>query len=118
MFFSLVFGAELEEAYERPDFVGRVIWQLLVPPTSYQEVIKKYGTHKNIQVRLGPRPCVFTEACKPTGCRLHVRHIYFYVLFFWIGPFSFLIYLERIWLNNINCVVHLLQEFLQDVDHD
>ena len=52
------FGAELEEAYERPDFVGRVIRQLLVPPTSYQEVIKKYGTPKNIQVRLGPRVCL------------------------------------------------------------
>ena len=58
MFFSLVFGAELEEAYERPDFVGRVIRQLLVPTTSYQEVIKKYGTHKNIQVRLGSGVCL------------------------------------------------------------
>nr|CAH0109542.1 unnamed protein product [Daphnia galeata] len=52
------FGVELEEAYERPDFVGRVIRQILVPPTSYQEVIKKYGTPKNIQVRLGPRVCL------------------------------------------------------------
>lgn len=37
--------------------MGRVVRQLLTPPVSYQEVIKKYGTPKTIHRRLGPRLC-------------------------------------------------------------
>ncbi|XP_057372003.1 sphingomyelin phosphodiesterase 4-like [Daphnia carinata] len=52
------FGPELEQSYERHDFLGRVVRQLLTPPIMYQEVIKKYGTPKVIQKRLGPRLCL------------------------------------------------------------
>lgn len=48
----------MEQSYERQDFTGRVVRQLLAPPVSYQEVIKKYGTPKTIQKRLGPRVCL------------------------------------------------------------
>lgn len=48
----------MELSYERNDFVGHVVRQLLVPPISYQEVVKKYGTPKTIQKRLGPRVCL------------------------------------------------------------
>lgn len=48
----------MEQSYDRPDFVGRVVRQLLVPPTTYQEVVKHYGTPRNIQKRLGPRVCL------------------------------------------------------------
>lgn len=48
----------MEQSYERNDFLGRVVRQLLTPPATYQEVIKKHGTPKVIQKRLGPRLCL------------------------------------------------------------
>lgn len=48
----------MEQSSERSDFVGRVVRQLLVPPVTYQEVVKKHGTPKTITKRLGPRVCL------------------------------------------------------------
>ena len=36
--------------------------QLLYPPTTYQEVVKKFGTPNTIQKRLPPRICLRTLA--------------------------------------------------------
>ena len=51
-------GPELEQWYSQADFTGRVIRQLLVPPVTYQEVIKSYGTPRIISKHLPPRICL------------------------------------------------------------
>jgi hypothetical protein len=110
MFFSLVFCAELEEAYEGPDFVGRVIRQFLVPPTSYQEVIKKYRTHKNIQVRLGPRVCLRKLAKKQVVGYTFFMHLYF-VLLFWMGPRDYVAVVGMLCVRRCICL-----GFLRDLE--
>ena len=57
-------GPELEQWYSQADFTGRVIRQLLVPPVTYQEVIKSYGTPRTISKHLPPRICLRTLANK------------------------------------------------------
>lgn len=48
--------------YDRGDFTGKVVRQLLYTPTAYQEVVKSYGTPKTIHKRLPPRICLRTFA--------------------------------------------------------
>lgn len=63
----------MEQSYERRDFTGRVVRQLLTPPVTYEEVIKKYGTPKVIQKRLGPRVCLRKLANQQVvGCTLGI----------------------------------------------
>ena len=51
-------GSELEQWYSQADFTGRVIRQLLVPPATFQEVIKGRGTPKTISKHMPPRICL------------------------------------------------------------
>ena len=48
--------------YDRGDFTGKVVRQILYPATPYQEVVKSYGTPKTIHKRLPPRLCLRTFA--------------------------------------------------------
>jgi len=49
------FGAELEKSYNRSDFTGKVFRQVLTPPVTYQEVVKKYGTPEVVVKHLPAR---------------------------------------------------------------
>ena len=74
------FGEDLEQSSERQDFVGRVIRQLLAPPASYQEIVKRSGTPRVVTKRLGHRLCLR---------RLASQQVVAYTLAVWLVSYTF-----------------------------